>query len=100
MKTLIAIAVLAASQIAAADWVYREGKSTLRLTDAPCANAEVLDRLPDYIKPLMLQGTAILQGHAFAPCWVPYKRDFIYLAYPDGDQGMLLKSEFKNEPGI
>lgn len=54
MKAIFAIAALAVSQIATADLVYREGADTVRLTDKPSANSEVLEKLPDYIKPMML----------------------------------------------
>ena len=87
MKAIFAIAAMALSQIATADLVYREG-------------AEVLEKLPDYIKPMMLQATAILNGKTYAPCWVVYKQGHMYLAYPDGDQGLLPGSIFKDEPGI
>mgnify|MGYP000897653841 CR=1 FL=1 len=82
MKTLIAIATLAASQTAAADWVYREGKTSMRLQETGCINAAVID------------------GKTYAPCWVPYKGALIYVVYEDGDQGMLHITQFKNEPGI
>ena len=49
---------------------------------------------------MMLQATAILNGKTYAPCWVVYKQGHMYLAYPDGDQGLLPGSIFKDEPGI
>lgn len=100
MKAIFAIATLAVSQITAADLVCREGADTVRLTDKPCVNTEVLEKLPEYIKPMMLQATAILNGKTYAPCWVVYKQGHMYLAYPDGDQGLLPGSIFKDEPGI
>lgn len=100
MKAIFAIAALAVSQIATADLVYREGADTVRLTDKPRANSEVLEKLPDYIKPMMLQATAILNGKTYAPCWVTYKRDSVFLAYSDGDSGVISMRDFKDEPGI
>ncbi|MBP7483940.1 MAG: hypothetical protein KA781_01375 [Aquabacterium sp.] len=99
MKHLVVL-LLAIATNANADMVYRQGNDILRLTDKPCINAGVVKLLPEYLKPLMLQATAIINGKTYAPCWVTYKRDSVFLAYPDGDSGVISMRDFKNEPGI
>jgi hypothetical protein len=99
MKYIIAFLLFIATN-ANADMVYRQGNDILRLTDKPCINAGVVKLLPEYLKPLMLQATAIINGKTYAPCWVVYKQGHVYLAYPDGDQGLLPGAIFKDEPGI
>lgn len=99
MKYFTAL-LLALSMPVQADWVFRQGDDIIRLTDAPCINEAALATIPENIRPLFQQATAIVNGKTYAPCWAPYRATYLVLYFEDGDNGMIDARALKSEPGI
>lgn len=96
----LTVLLLALSMPVQADWVLRQGDDIIRLTEAPCINEVALTDIPEHLRPMFKQATAIINGKTFAPCWVPYRGTAVYLSYEDGESGMLDARTLKVEPGI
>ena len=88
----------AAARLAAPAWadevVASNGNDSVRLSDGPCTNQQVLDRLEPSLRPVLRDATAVVQGKPFKACWIVHG-NAAHLLYEDGDQGLVPLSDFK-----
>jgi hypothetical protein len=93
---LLCAAVLAAAPAFADELVASNGNDSVRLSDAPCQNQQVLGQLePKYHKEFKA-ATAQLKGETFNACWHVLGQSALLL-YEDGDQGLIPLAELKHE---
>jgi hypothetical protein len=87
----------AAALIAAPAWaeevVASSGNDSVRLSDAPCTNQQVLKLLDPSIRPALHDASATVQGRSFKACWIVHG-NAAHLLYEDGDQGLIPLSDF------
>lgn len=87
---LITVAALAAASAAAqtTDLVAYQGTNAIRLTDAACTDATVLERIDPDARPYFRSAWATVNGKRYNACWgaLPVA---VLLVYEDGDQGMV-----------
>lgn len=89
LRSMILAAALAAGPALAGDLVARQGEDSVRLTDAACANAEVLalvDQREPGFKEEFRRAVATFQGQTYEGCW-HRSGDGAHLIYSDGDEG-------------
>ena len=91
---LCAAAVLLAAPAWAEEVVASSGNDSVRLSDSPCTNRQVLDRLEPSLRPVLRDASAVVQGQTFKACWVVHG-NAAHLLYEDGDQGLIPLSDFK-----
>ena len=91
---LLCAAALLAAPAMADELVAKNGSDQVRLTDSPCANEQVLNRIkPDY-RSVMRDASATVQGETYKACWIS-NGEAAHLLYEDGDQGVIPLSDFK-----
>jgi hypothetical protein len=88
----------AAAVVLAPAWagevVASSGHDSVRLSDSPCTNPQVLNQLEPSLRPVLRDATAVVQGQSFKACWVVHG-NAAHLLYEDGDQGLIPLSDFK-----
>jgi hypothetical protein len=82
-----------------ADYIANNGRDSVRITDAPCP-AEVLKLLPEGARGYYRAAFAQVDGTSYAACWTLATQQRVHLKYPDGDEGLIPVSEFKDSPGV
>lgn len=90
---LCATALLAAPALAD-EMVASSGNDSVRLSDGPCTNEQVLNRLKPQFRTSLRDASATVQGRTFRACWV-INGTAAHLLYEDGDQGLIPLSDFK-----
>jgi hypothetical protein len=93
MRTVsIPIVVLAAALAACSPkripGTENQGRDSVRLLDAPCHSATVLDRIDPPLQSGFRAATAVVDGRSYSACWHPLG-NAAYLLYEDGDQGLI-----------
>jgi hypothetical protein len=88
IPTIVLAAALAAGPAAAQNLVAHEGRDSVRLLDAPCHSATVLDRIDPPLQSGFRAATAVVDGRSYSACWHPLG-NAAYLLYEDGDQGLI-----------
>lgn len=83
-----------------ADWVFRQGRDVIRLTESPCINEQMLATYPPNFRPLFMQATIIANGKTHAPCWAPYDESTVIVVMPDGKGFRLEIKSLKVDPGV
>ena len=91
---LLCVAALLAAPALADEVVANSGEDSVRLSDSPCTNPQVLARLEPSLRPTLRDATAVVQGQSFKACWVVHG-NAAHLLYEDGDQGLIPLSDFK-----
>ena len=91
---LLCAAALLAAPAWAGEVVASSGNDSVRLSDTPCTNPQVLAQLEPSLRPVLRDATAVVQGHLFKACWVVHG-DAAHLLYEDGDQGLIPLADFK-----
>jgi hypothetical protein len=91
---LCAAAVVLAAPAWAGEVVASSGHDSVRLSDSPCTNPQVLNQLEPSLRPVLRDATAVVQGQSFKACWVVHG-NAAHLLYEDGDQGLIPLSDFK-----
>jgi hypothetical protein len=100
MKLVIACAAVAstfalfASPVFADEVVASSGTDSVRLSDSPCSNEQVLSKLSPRAREVLRDATAVVQGQQFRACWL-VDGQAAHLLYEDGDQGLIPLSDFK-----
>lgn len=96
LLSMLCAALLGASGVHAQtrDLVVNEGRDSIRLTDAACSSAAVLERIEPEARPLFRSAAATLQGQRYTACW-SLVSTAVYLVYEDGDQGLVPVSKLK-----
>lgn len=89
-----AVVGLAGAGAQAQDLVVNEGQDSIRLTDAACSNAAVLQRIAPAERALFRTASATLQGQRYTACWSRVSTA-VYLVYEDGDQGLVPVARLK-----
>jgi hypothetical protein len=98
MKKLLIAAMFAASP-AFADFVARDGKDSLRLTNVPCPET-MAKHIPADLMERFRAAVAIVDGQTHLGCWTLRADGAVFLRYEDGDAGAVPQSLFRNEPGV
>lgn len=98
-RVVLLLAVLLSGPVFAADMVYREGRSTLRLQDAPCQVPEVLALLDEEDKKIARAAVARHAGKSFQGCWLT-EGAWVLIHYDDGDMGRVRISSFVSDPAV
>lgn len=91
---LCAAAALAAAPAFADELVASNGQDSVKLSDQPCSNEQVLSRLTPKFREAMKDASAVVGGQAFRACWI-VDGDSAHLLYEDGDQGLIPLADFK-----
>ena len=91
---LLCAAMLAASPVMADELVASNGQDSVRLTDKPCSNEQVLQQLTPRARDMMKDANATVGGQQFRACWV-VDGESAHLLYEDGDQGLIPLTDFK-----
>jgi hypothetical protein len=97
MRSILLIAAaLVAAPAFADDLVASNGNDSVRLSDGPCKNEQVLKLLEPKYQDKFKEATAKLNGQTFAACWHPLGSAALLL-YEDGDQGLIPMTELKHQ---
>jgi hypothetical protein len=99
MKAVVFCAALATFAVAPAfaeELVARQGEDSVRLSDAACKSALVLNRLEPAAAEQYRSASAVFQGQRFQACW-RMVGNAAHLVYEDGDQGIIPAHELKPE---
>ena len=100
MKRFLAfLFALLALPALADDFVARNGKDTVRLTQAECPK-EVMAILDPALREKVRSAMSVLNGKEYRACWTLMVPGFVNLLYEDGDEGMVPLEDFKREAGI
>ena len=91
---LLCAAALMAAPVLADELVASNGDDSVRLSDKPCSNQQVLERLTPNLRQLMRDANAVVNGQPFRACWV-VDGDSAHLLYEDGDQGLIPLTDFR-----
>lgn len=91
---LLWAAALIAAPVLADEVVASNGNDSVRLSDGPCTNQQVLERLEPGLRTVVRDASAVVQGQPFKACWI-VRGDAAHLLYEDGDQGLIPLSDFK-----
>lgn len=91
---LLCAAALIAAPALADEVVASNGKDSVRLSNGPCTNAQVLGLLKPGFRSSLKDATAVVQGQTFKACWI-VDGDAAHLLYEDGDQGLIPLTAFK-----
>ena len=91
---LVCAAALIAAPALADEVVASNGNDSVRLSDSPCTNPQVLSRLEPGVRDALRDASAVVQGQSFKACWVVHG-NAAHLLYEDGDQGLIPLSDFK-----
>jgi hypothetical protein len=91
---LLCAAALVAAPVLADELVASNGQDSVRLSDKPCSNDEVLKQVTPNIRRMMRDANAVVQGQQFKACWV-VDGESAHLLYEDGDQGLIPLADFK-----
>ena len=91
---LLCAAALAAAPVLADELVASNGDDSVRLTDQPCSNEQVLQQLTPRIREMMKDASAVVGGQQFRACWVVDGQS-AHLLYEDGDQGLIPLTDFR-----
>lgn len=94
LALLCAAAALAAAPALADELVATNGQDSVRLSDKPCSNDQVLSKLTPRFRELMKDASAVVNGQPFRACWI-VDGDSAHLLYEDGDQGLIPLADFK-----
>jgi hypothetical protein len=100
MRALIlALALALCTPLAyAGDMVAKDGEDTVRLSELPCP-VDVLKVLPQGTRGHYRAAFVQFQGKSYDACWTKYGQS-AHLVYPDGDQGLIPFSDFKQDVGV
>jgi hypothetical protein len=93
---LLFAAALVAAPAFAEELVASNGSDSIRLSDGPCRNEQVLKQLEPKFQDRFRAATANLKGQTFAACWHPLGSAALLL-YEDGDQGLIPMADLKHE---
>jgi hypothetical protein len=93
---LLFAATLVAAPAFADDLVATNGTDSVRLSDGPCQNEQVLKQLEPKYRDKFKAASASLKGQTFAACWHELGTAALLL-YEDGDQGIIPMAELKQE---
>lgn len=74
------------------------GRDVVTLRDTSCSNEDVLSHIPPEYKKYFFNAEVLLKGVQYKACWL-VQGENVLLVYPDGDQGMLPVTLFK-EAGV
>lgn len=74
------------------------GRDTVILREKECSSTETLSHIPAEYKKYFFDAEVFLKGTQYKACWT-LQGENVLLVYPDGDQGMLPVTLFK-EAGI
>jgi hypothetical protein len=96
-KSFLALAIIAACGFAYADQetvqVARSGNDSVTLLEKDCReDVRVASRATSMHK----HAVVVSGGQRYDACWM-VRGDVIHLVYPDGDQGIVARSEFRPE---
>jgi hypothetical protein len=91
---LLCAAALLAAPAVADEVVASNGNDSVRLSDSPCTNAQVLSRLEPGVRAALRSASAVVQGQSYKACWI-VAGNAAHLLYEDGDQGLIPLSDFK-----
>ncbi|MGP1685307.1 MAG: hypothetical protein ACTS8S_23525, partial [Giesbergeria sp.] len=80
-----------------AERYVRQGSAEVRISDAPCMYAGVLQHIQEAERPQFRKASGRFDGQSFFACWVQ-QRDQIFLVYEDGDLGVVPVKQFKDVP--
>jgi hypothetical protein len=100
MKYLL-ILLAALSMSASADWEARSGSDRVRLTEAPCTSAAVLEQIAARAMDAGNFRTAIafVGGRTYNACWTN-EGIAVRLIYEDGDHGMIPRGQLSKIESI
>jgi hypothetical protein len=91
---LLCAAALIAAPAMADELVAKNGSDQVRLSDSPCKNEQVLERIKPAYRAELRDASAVVEGQSFKACWIA-NGDVAHLLYEDGDQGLIPLSDFK-----
>ena len=91
---LLCAAALVAAPVMADELVANNGNDSVRISNGPCTNEQVLSRLNPQLRAELRDATAVVEGKMFKACWTVNGRA-AHLLYEDGDQGLIPLSDFK-----
>jgi hypothetical protein len=77
-----------------ADWVARQGESSVRLYEKPRTNEAVLKLIPPQFRTRFQAAVGLIAGARYEACWTKDPNG-AYLVYEDGDQGMVPAGDLK-----
>lgn len=93
------IAVFAASCAAVSQGhslTATNGKDSARVTDQPCSSQIILRMVNPQYRDVLRDASATVGGKTYRACWV-VDGEYAHLLYEDGDQGMILLTDFKQD---
>ncbi len=91
---LFCAAALLSAPALADELVASSGNDSVRLSNSPCTNEQVLSQLQPQMRATLRDATAVVQGKTFKACWV-VEGHAAHLLYEDGDQGLIPLRDFK-----
>lgn len=91
---LVLFMIFSSPDASATDLVARQGADTVRLTDKPCTNPDVVKLLNPDLVAQFFAASAVFQGHQFQACWRPIHQG-AHMVYDDGDQGLVPYADLK-----
>ena len=91
---LLCAAALLAAPALADELVASNGNDSVRLSNGPCTNEQVLNRLKPQFRSALRDASATVQGQTYKACWI-VEGASAHLLYEDGDQGLIPLAEFK-----
>lgn len=94
MKFAVLLAALAVAPAFANNLIAYNGSDAVHLSDAPCSNEQVLDKLPPQLRARFKAASAVLKGQSFAGCW-RVMGNAAHLVYEDGDEGVIPLAKLK-----
>jgi hypothetical protein len=97
MRSLVIAALLAAGP-AMADYVLKTESGYIRLQDAPCTHAKVLDLLRPQFHSEFRHGYLVFKGKQLAACWI-FKDGEVTIIDEEGDGGSVPVDAFKKVSG-
>jgi hypothetical protein len=100
MRPILAAALLCASiSVHSASLIAKQGSDWVRIYDQPCADKNVLPRLPEAVRGEYQKAEAFFGGKTFSACWVA-NGGGVHLIYEDGDQGIVPFRDLKEDAGV
>jgi hypothetical protein len=91
---LLCAAGLMATPAMSAELVAYNGGDSVRLSDSPCSNEQVLSRIKPQMRAALRDASATVQGQPYKACWMA-AGGTAHLLYEDGDYGVIPMADFK-----
>lgn len=95
-RLLLALAIVATPALA--DRVASRDGVEVRLMDKPCPYGSVIRFIPEDMRSKYQKADATVDGKRYFACWREIPSG-VHLYWEDGDEGLILEEELREEPG-